>query len=236
MGTKDTTPGMCRGSVDINELEGDLADYLAKRDESNRAFLVDTCVLLEAASPYGGSRKALARRILALLRTAIAKGVDCFITANILEECFFKIIRWCYSDCARRGPAVADTRRHSESKVDYEKLVSQAARDVPWNKLYKDFPGVISERCCDRLLRFYDVVRYNYGLFPLDPSLPLPEEETMTPITDRMNKFICEYDLLPQDSLNLAIADAYEVRNIVTFDSDLSRAANRFRIYRPGPL
>lgn len=232
MGTKDTTPGTRGGIVNLSELEGDLANYLANRNEPNRAFLVDTCVLLEAASPYGGSRRALARETLVLLRKAVDKGVDCFITPAILEECFYKLILWCYSHYARRG-AVADAGRDSESKVNYEGFVNEAAIGVPVKKLYKHFPGVISEKCCDRLHKFYDVVRYKYGLFPLDPSLPLPEEETMTPITDRMTKFICEYDLLPQDSLNLAIADAYEVRNIVTFDSDLSRAADRFRIYRP---
>jgi len=235
MGTKDRTPGINRGIVDLNGLEGDLADYLGKMDVPNRAFLVDTSVLLEAASPYARSRKPLAQRTLWLLSEAITKGVDGFITPTILEECFFKLIRWCYPDYARRGSLVADSKRDRETKVDYMAFADEAARGVAWDKLYKHFPSVISERCCHKLTEFYDVVRQEYGLFPLDPVLPLTEEESMTPITDRMNMFICEYDLLPQDSLNLAIADAYDVRNIITFDSDLSRAANRFRIYIPNP-
>jgi|GEM_PF-6484817 len=233
MGTLDSCKSQSYDIIGLSEIDGDLGIFLSKTGVEDCAFFIDTSVLLAATSPRDSQKRVDAINFLEYLQKAMEdEAIECYTSPTVMEECFFKLIQWCYIRSAKYPPKLNGESLDESLKAGIEELSYEAARGTRWDTLYKKFPQLISLKCCESLYEFYRTVREGFGIYPLEPMLnPRNNELEVSPLTSLMLKFTCEFNLLPLDSLNLAISHIYGVHNVVTFDSDLVRASSLFRIF-----
>lgn len=173
-------------------------------------LLIDTSVLLNALRPdvgapiYHDDAKEFLKR---LEGEAIAGRTIPLITLPVLEECVFKILQ--------------------------SKFAAEAKnRGLPpgqWHQVYKHNPELIESQFYSEIQQFRNALS-GIPVLTVEPEDLSTAKAGAAALNETMCLYIESFHLLPQDALNLAIANRLNVNDVVAIDADLHRA-DGFTIY-----
>ncbi len=135
---------------------------------------------------------------------ALAERVIAVLPLLAFEECYFKI-------CQR--------------------ILRALSGNQFWHIYYKQNPDSF-QQILPHLLQFFNTLR----AFPIHISEPediaTPALANATPLAQRMGELISSFQILPKDATILSEAERWQIRDVVTLDSDWSRA-DGFNVYTP---
>jgi len=162
-------------------------------------LVIDASLLLELGpiEPHP-KHHSIALDFLRRVREAAQSGkVKPLIPYLVLEECYFKICKYCLK---KQG----------------------GLTDMPWDRYYKANPEFIGATIYPMLMRYYQMLK-TFPMVILDP-IDLSIKTDVLPIADTMTDFIRQFNILPKDATILSEAKRIGVFYIATLDRDYLRA------------